>query len=58
MAAETARALRLLEHAVDRGMYPHRFYAEYCPFMAPLRGSPDFDRIVAKAQRRVEAFDA
>jgi len=52
----TARAMGLLEHAADHGMYPYRFYAEYCPSMEPLRGNPDFDRIVAKAQRRVEAF--
>jgi eukaryotic-like serine/threonine-protein kinase len=58
MAGDTARALRLLEHAVDHGMYPYRFYAEYCPFMEPLKGCPDFDRIVAKAARRVAEFSA
>jgi len=58
MAGDTARALALLEHAVDHGMYPYKFYAEYCPFMGPLRGSPEFDRIVAKAARRVEEFSA
>ena len=56
MAGDTTRALALLEHAVDHGMYPYRFYAEYCPFMAPLRGRPDFERIVAKAARRVAEF--
>ena len=58
MAGETARALTLLESAVDHGMYPYRFYAEFCPFMAPLRGLPEFDRIVAKAVRRVAEFTA
>ena len=58
MAGETAKALALLEHAVDHGMYPYRFYAEYCPFTLPLRGTAEFDRIIAKAARRVEAFDA
>ena len=56
MAGDTARALALLEHAVDHGMYPYKFYAEYCPFTIPLRGSPEFDRIIAKAARRAEAF--
>jgi predicted Zn-dependent protease len=56
MAGDTVRALALLEHAVDRGMYPYKFYAEYCPFMAPLRGTPEFDRIVAKAAQRVAEF--
>ena len=58
MAGDTSRALELLERAVDHGMYPYRFYGEYCPFMAPLRGNPEFDRIVAKAARRVQEFDA
>jgi len=58
MAGDTPRALALLEHAVDHGMYPYKFYAEYCPFMAPLRGSAEFDRIVAKAARRVQEFEA
>jgi hypothetical protein len=47
---------RLLEHAVDHGMYPYKFYEEYCPFVAPLRDQAEFDRIVAKARKRVEAF--
>jgi serine/threonine protein kinase len=57
MAGDTPRALTLLEHAVDHGMYPYKFYAEYCPFMAPLRGNPEFDRIVAKAEKRVREFE-
>ena len=58
MAGDTTRALELLEWAVDHGMYPYRFYAEFCPFMEPLRGMPEFDRIVAKAARRVAEFSA
>jgi hypothetical protein len=58
MAGDAARALTLLERAVDHGMYPHRFYAEYCPFTVPLRGSAEFDRIIAKAARRAQAFDS
>ena len=58
MAGDTARALELLERAVDRGFYPHKYFAEYCPFMAPLRGMPEFDRIVTKAARRVAEFSA
>jgi serine/threonine protein kinase len=57
MAGDTSRALALLEHAVDHGMYPYKFYAEYCPFTVPLRSSPEFDRIVAKAARRVAEFN-
>jgi tetratricopeptide (TPR) repeat protein len=58
MAGDATRALALLEHAVDHGMYPYRFYAEYCPFTVPLRGSAEFDRIVAKAARRAQAFSS
>jgi hypothetical protein len=58
MAGDTARALVLLERAVDGGFYPVRFLAEFCPFMAPLRGMPEFERIVAKAARRVAEFSA
>jgi len=57
MAGDTPRALALLEHAVDHGMYPYRFFVEYCPFMAPLRGDPEFARIVEKAARRVAEFN-
>jgi len=58
MAGDTTRALELLEWAVDHGFYPSRFFAEWCPFIAPLRGMPEFDRIVAKAARRVAEFSA
>jgi hypothetical protein len=39
-------------------MYPYKFYAEYCPFTVPMRGSAEFDRIIAKAARRAMAFDS
>ena len=58
MAGDTARALVLLERAVDGGFYPYPFLAEYCPFMAPLRGMPEFERIMAKAARCVAEFSA
>jgi hypothetical protein len=28
----------------------------HCPFMAPLRGMPEFERIMEKARERWEAF--
>ena len=58
MAGDTTRALELFEWAVDHGFYPYRFFAEFCPFVAPLRGMPEFDRIVAKASKRVTEFSA
>jgi serine/threonine-protein kinase len=58
MAGDTARALQLLERAVDGGFYPSPFIAEYCPFMQPLRGMAEFGRIAAQAARRVAEFGA
>jgi eukaryotic-like serine/threonine-protein kinase len=56
MAGDSKRALELLERAIDRGFYPYRFIAEYCPCLAPLRGTAEFQRIAEKAKRRVEEF--
>jgi serine/threonine protein kinase/tetratricopeptide (TPR) repeat protein len=58
MAGDTRRALELFEWAVDHGFYPYRFFAEWCPFVTPLRGMSEFDRIVSKAARRVAEFNA
>jgi tetratricopeptide (TPR) repeat protein len=56
LAGDTDRALDVLEQAVDGGFYPYPFMAEHCPFLAPLRPSPRFAGILAKAQERAEAF--
>jgi tetratricopeptide (TPR) repeat protein len=56
MAGDTARALELVDQGVDHNFYPHDFIARYSPFMAPLRGTPEFERILAKAARRVADF--
>ncbi len=57
MAGATDRALDVLERSVDEGFYPYPFIAEYCPFMAPLRGTPRFEAILAKAKRLVDDFE-
>ncbi len=56
MAGATDRALDLLDRAVDEGFYPYPFIAEHCPFLAPLRETPRFAEVSAKAQRRVSDF--
>jgi hypothetical protein len=56
IAGDTARALELVEQGVDHNFYPHDFIARHSPFMAPLRGMPEFERILAKAARRVANF--
>jgi TolB-like protein/Flp pilus assembly protein TadD len=57
-AGEPVVALRLLEQAVERGFYPHDYIAVHCPFLASLRGTGEFSRIVARAAERIAAFDA
>ena len=56
MAGDGARALALFERAVDNGFYPVDFYERYCPFLEPLRGTAEFDRVVARARQRVREF--
>jgi serine/threonine protein kinase/tetratricopeptide (TPR) repeat protein len=58
MAGNTGAALALFERAVDGGFFPHEFYAIHCPFLQPLRGTPEFERVLAKAARRVAEFSA
>lgn len=56
MAGDTERALVVLEEGVDKGFRAHPFMATHCPFMAPLRGLAEFDRIMDKAKRGAEEF--
>ncbi len=56
MAGDLGQALELFERAVDNGFYPYDFFATHCPFLAPLRGLPEFHRILAKAGERVAVF--
>jgi len=58
MAGDTSAALRMLADAVERGFYPGDFIAVHCPFLAPLRGSVEFQRIAARAAQRVAEFRA
>ena len=58
MAGDTARGMELFEMAVDKSFYPYEFFAIHCPFLEPLRGTPEFDRVLAKSARRVAEFSA
>jgi eukaryotic-like serine/threonine-protein kinase len=57
MAGDAPRALALFEQAVDTSFFPHQFFARYCPFLDPLRGMPEFERILARAAQRVKEFE-
>jgi tetratricopeptide (TPR) repeat protein len=52
------QALRLMDQAIDRGNYLHDFFERYGPFFEPLRGNPEFTRIVARAAQRKAEFAA
>ena len=56
MAGAIECALAVLEEAVDKGFYAYQFMTNHCPFMAPLRGLPEFERIMEKARTRWEEF--
>ena len=56
VAGETQVALRLLAQTVDRGFYPYDYIAVHCPFLVSLRGTAEFDRVLASAAKRVAAF--
>jgi len=56
MAGDTERAFVLLEEAVDTGFHPGDFIARHCPFLEPLRGTPRFEAIAARALRLTREF--
>jgi TolB-like protein len=48
---DAARALQFLEQAVEGGFYPYRFLGRD-PWLDPLRGHRQFDKILQRAQER------
>jgi TolB-like protein len=56
MAGEHERAVVLLDRAVTLGFYPYDYYANRCPFYAPLREREDFARVVSRAAQRTDDF--
>jgi tetratricopeptide (TPR) repeat protein len=56
MAGAIERALEVLEQGVEKGFYAYEFIRDICPFVQPLRGMPEFERILAKARARWEEF--
>ena len=54
LLGEKAEALSLLEGAVSRGFWNHRFLGELDPHLAPLRGDPRFVALMEKARAQVE----
>ena len=46
----------LLARAVNTGFYPHAFIAEFCPYLASVRGTQGFAAVLEDARRRSDAF--
>jgi len=58
MVGAHQEAITLLDQAITRGNYPLRYFERHGPFFAPLRGTPEFERVLAYAARRKAEFGA
>jgi eukaryotic-like serine/threonine-protein kinase len=58
LAGAHEQALCLLDQAIERGNYLHEWFERRGPFFEPLRGDPEFARIVARAAQRKAEFAA
>ncbi|HEX2253301.1 MAG TPA: protein kinase [Thermoanaerobaculia bacterium] len=57
LAGERERALDWLDNAHRRGLINYPLIATYDPFLEPLRGDADFQRIVGEVEERWRAFE-
>ncbi|MEE4163118.1 MAG: tetratricopeptide repeat protein, partial [Woeseiaceae bacterium] len=58
LAGDAASAVEWIALAVDKGFINYPYLAEHDPVLAPLVGNPAYDRVLADARRRWEAFPA
>jgi tetratricopeptide (TPR) repeat protein len=58
LAGDAASAVEWISVAVDKGFINYPYLAEHDPVLAPLVGNPAYDRVLAEARRRWEAFPA
>lgn len=56
VAGGEARAIALLQHAVEHGFHPYAFIATHDPFFESVRRDVRFQQIVAEAKTRYERF--
>ena len=54
LLGEKEKALSLLEDAVSRGFWNHRFLGEHDPYVSQLRGDPRFDALLERAKAESE----
>jgi serine/threonine protein kinase/tetratricopeptide (TPR) repeat protein len=57
-AGNIDRALSLIERGIDRGFFPLDFIRTVNPLLEPVRSHPDFNRVVALAERRWNQFSS
>jgi adenylate cyclase len=57
MLGDADSALDWLENAVELGFVNHRYLGEVDPLLAPLRGDPRFQALMARAREKQRAFE-
>ena len=57
MLGETDEALDWLENAIELGFLNHRYLGEIDPILAPLRGDPRFQALMARAKQKQAEFE-
>jgi eukaryotic-like serine/threonine-protein kinase len=57
-AGETDEALHWLGNAIDLGFVNHYFFSTIDPFLAPLRGDPRFEALIARAREKQAELEA
>lgn len=55
VAGDHERGLELLERSVE-GFHPYHYMAEHCRVLDPVRGTPRFEAVLARARALVETF--
>lgn len=58
MLGDADRALDWLENAVEHGFLNHRYLGEIDPILAPLRGDPRFQALIARAREQQAELEA
>ncbi|NIM49592.1 MAG: protein kinase, partial [Gemmatimonadales bacterium] len=54
---DASPALDCVERGIELGFTNHRFLAELCPFLAPLRGNSRFQALIERAREKEQALD-
>ena len=58
MLGDADSALDWLENAIELGFLNHRYLGEIDPILAPLRGDPRFQALMARAREKQAELEA